>query len=580
MDPAPSLPLTLSPDRTFGRLPFEPWHECIRFAAMQSVGGPLPFFAVSPSWEESIIASRQLWTTIFFDGGEDEEARIHTFSHLSQDLPLYLVYLYSRDWRTMARFINNHRLRIQSIEDDPKHGYKAAGDLSAILGTISASLPALRYLDSNSKHISKLFLSNCVNLRVLKCPRIRIADEACLGPHVESIGFYDVAPSEIAKLKHRTNIGELELDLYQKDNDGLWDETPTEVFETQMANLFTNIGQSLINLTLTISFHSYSAFILHVSSIPGLHTLSLDLYITENQKDLPHLLPPPIRHPDIQNVRVLSVWCAGSENDTAVEGLMQSLTAEHPLRELYIFNFDISEFDCSVGCAESYLGPLIQSAVSAYMIHVSTGDIHQISPRLKRQLMPRLQFLELSPSELYDYISAPNLRQLKLISKNNVSLEIDAAKDLQKLILPASAMDYVGISDQSSWNCKSIEFMWDTSPEDITPLSRLGFVQLSGGYHNGTAGNVFLLKMLENPEACPRLHTIAILDYPLWELLFEVLRRRNSSGVQRITQIYLPGLPVLQLLWRLVRLLSGETSIFTYRDVDEVIEKRIECPEM
>jgi hypothetical protein len=86
--------------------------------------------------------------------------------------------------------------------------------------------------------------------------------------------------------------------------------------------------------------------------------------------------------------------------------------------------------------------------------------------------------------------------------------------------------------------------------------------------------------MLENPEACPRLHTIAILDYPLWELLFEVLRRRNSSGVQRITQIYLPGLPVLQLLWRLVRLLSGETSIFTYRDVDEVIEKRIECPEM
>jgi len=168
-----------------------------------------------------------------------------------------------------------------------------------------------------------------------------------------------------------------------------------------------------------------------------------------------------------------------------------------------------------------------------------------------------------------------------LISKNNVSLEIDAAKDLQKLILPASVMDYVGVSNQSSWNCKSIEFMSNTCPEDITPLSRLEFVEFSGeDIDNARAGNRFLLKMLENPEACPRLHTIEIPDYPLWELLFEVLRRRNSSGVQRITQIRLPRLPVLQLLWRLAWLLSGETSIFTYRDVDEVIAKRIVCPEM
>jgi hypothetical protein len=145
---------------------------------------------------------------------------------------------------------------------------------------------------------------------------------------------------------------------------------------------------------------------------------------------------------------------------------------------------------------------------------------------------------------------------LKLASQN-VSLEIDAVKDLQKLILPASVMDYVGVSNQSSWNCKSIEFTHHTCPDDITPLSRLEFVELSDEYSNDRAGNEFLLKMLENPEACPRLHTIAIEHYPLWELLFEVLRRRNSGGLQRITQIRLRRLPVLQLLWRLVRLLGG-----------------------
>ena len=82
---------------------------------MASAGGPLSYLAVSPSWQDSIISSPHLWTTIFFDCGEDEEARLHTFSHLSQDLPLYLVYFNPRYGKTIGRFINNHRLRIQSI---------------------------------------------------------------------------------------------------------------------------------------------------------------------------------------------------------------------------------------------------------------------------------------------------------------------------------------------------------------------------------------------------------------------------------------------------------------------------------
>jgi hypothetical protein len=130
---------------------------------------------------------------------------------------------------------------------------------------------------------------------------------------------------------------------------------------------------------------------------------------------------------------------------------------------------------------------------------------------------------------------------------------------------------------QSLWNSKSITFNSNTCPQDIMPLSRLESVEFS---HGAAAANGFLFKILESPEACPQLSIIRISGYPLWELLFEVLRQRNSSGLRRITRIRLPYLPVLQLLWRLVRLLGGETDVFTNRDVDEVIAKRVACPQM
>jgi hypothetical protein len=145
MDQAPSAPRTSFSNRTFGRLTYDIWHECIRLAATQTVGGLLSLLAVSSRWAESIIDSPLLWNTIIFDGGEDEEARIYTFSHLSRDLPLYLIYLYSSDGKTIGHFINNHRLRIRSIGegDGPQGGVH----LSTILGTITTSLPALRYLE-------------------------------------------------------------------------------------------------------------------------------------------------------------------------------------------------------------------------------------------------------------------------------------------------------------------------------------------------------------------------------------------------------------------------------------------------
>jgi hypothetical protein len=587
MDQAPSVPLTSPSNRKFGSLTYDIWHECIRLAATQSVGGPMPYLTVSSSWAESIIASPLLWNTIIFDGGEDEEARIHTFSHLSQDLPLYLIYLYSSDGKIIEYFINNYRLRIRSIEYGNE--FEEGARLSTILGTITTSLPALRYLECWGD-ISEGFFSDCVDLRVVQLPQVRIADEACLGPHVQSIRFDDVEHSKIINLAHRTNIRTLELSLWRRSDGRLWDEKTSGAFKAPMANLFTKIGQTLSNLTLTISFRSYSIFIPLVSSIPGLHSLSLYLNVTRSlQKSFSQLATPKILHSDVKNLRVLSIilmdvghfdeddedkgdW-AGFDPGLA-DALIQSFTVESSFKELEAFTFE-----CYLPYHESYMGRLLQSAVSAREVLVfDDKTMIPTSLRMERQLMPRLQSLTVPSLALYNCIDAPNLLELSLDSNTIIGkapVETNASVHLQKLTLPANLMNDVGVSMQSLWNSKSLKFVSYTCPQDISPLSRLESVEFTG-----KVANEFLLKILENPEACPQLSTIAISHSPLWELLFEVLRKRNSSGLRRITQITLPRLPVLQLLWRLVQLLGGETAVFTNREVDEVIARRITCPQM
>jgi hypothetical protein len=590
MDQAPLAPHASFSNRNFGRLPYDAWHECIRFAAMQSVEGPLPYLAVSSSWADSIIASPILWTTIIFDDyREDQEARLHTFSHLSQDLPLYLIYIYSSDGKTIERFINNHRLRIRSIEDE----YGAGEMLSTVLGTITTSLPALRYLESWDD-ISERFFSNCVNLRVVQSPQVRIVDEACLGPHVESICFNDVEPSSIVNLTHRTNIRTLGLSLWRRGDGPFWDEKTGEPFKAPMANLFTKISQTLSNLSLWISFDSYSVFIPLVSSIPGLHTLSLYLNVTRSlQNGFSQFLTPPIRHSDVKNLRDLSIILFGAShfdeddedrgdwagfNPGPADAFIQSLTVGKSFKELKYLSFD-----CGMPYHESHLGPLLQSAISAREVHAfGTDGMIPTSLRMERQLMPRLQSLTLPSLALYSCIDAPNLIKLDLSADTIIGempVETNDTTHLQKLTLPARLMNNAGVSMHSLWNSNSIKFISDICPQDITPLSRLESVEFS---HRVTAAaaNEFLFKILESPKACPQLSVIRISGYPLWELLFEVLRKRNSSGLRRITQITLPRLPVLQLLWRLVRLLSGETAVFTNRDVDEVIVKRLACPQM
>jgi hypothetical protein len=95
-------------------LPYETWLQCLSLAIQDSAAGPLPYLAVSPQWSENILSSPTLWNRIIIDNGEDEEARLHTFLHLSssQLLGVECPGDFPVQW---MQLLIQHRTRIRSL---------------------------------------------------------------------------------------------------------------------------------------------------------------------------------------------------------------------------------------------------------------------------------------------------------------------------------------------------------------------------------------------------------------------------------------------------------------------------------
>jgi hypothetical protein len=115
------------------------------------------------------------------------------------------------------------------------------------------------------------------------------------------------------------------------------------------------------------------------------------------------------------------------------------------------------------------------------------------------------------------------------------------------------------------------------SPGVINRFAFLEEISFRDALDERKAGNKFLMEMLRSTGSCPRLHTIKFQGFPLWEPLFEVMRRRMIDNVQRITRLALRALPHIYLLRRLVQLLGGISNVYTTRNVDEIIAKRPSC---
>jgi hypothetical protein len=90
----------------------------------------------------------------------------------------------------------------------------------------------------------------------------------------------------------------------------------------------------------------------------------------------------------------------------------------------------------------------------------------------------------------------------------------------------------------------------------------------------GSMLDSLLLVLLRHPGALPNLSIIKCNGFPSWELLFEVLRRRNAAQMHRLQELVLPSFPIFAILSRVIKLLQGHTNVYTNRDIDEVIYQR------
>ena len=120
---------------------------------------------------------------------------------------------------------------------------------------------------------------------------------------------------------------------------------------------------------------------------------------------------------------------------------------------------------------------------------------------------------------------------------------------------------------------QTLEIEATSTAEWVVHIPSIRIIYFSYSFRSSPL-NSFLLDLLRHPKALPNLSTVKTRNYPCWELLFEVLRRRNRAQMHRIQQLVFPSFPVFAILSRLVKLLQGQTDVYTNRDIDEVIQKR------
>jgi hypothetical protein len=146
-------------------LPYETWLKCLSLAIHDFATGPLAYLAVSPDWSETILNSPTLWTQIIIDDGEDEEARLHIFLHLSASQLLDVSCMMDGPTQSMQLLAQN-RMRIRSLVVEPSMEYRAA-QFWRYLG--NPKMQHVCFMSWNLDPGIQALILSCPNLKSLKC---------------------------------------------------------------------------------------------------------------------------------------------------------------------------------------------------------------------------------------------------------------------------------------------------------------------------------------------------------------------------------------------------------------------------
>jgi hypothetical protein len=561
------------------RFPYEIWQDCFRLAISDAADGPLPYLAVSTKWNETILHDPSFWTTIIIDDGEDQDARIYTFLCLSKTL---LLDVETWGFDGFPGIIEGCSSRIRSItqctsrSDRPLSQFLAEWPKSGH----TPSFPELKTLIGLDRStLSRDFLLACPKLSIVRWVEVEIADEPYLPSTMKEVSFTRVDPCRLSKIIHRTNIQSLGL-TYPP-----WpplDEAEIAGWRTALRSVAISLSPQLQSLHMVLSLEFFWEFI---SILPEFSQLSsLELWFRSTPMATRDAYIPPLH---VQHLKALTLHFNFDDTDitesgklalNATNAVLHSFVKECPLK-----NLEDLQIISRTSFNGSLLGSLFQSTVNVKSISLWIQDHH--NPDIpSTNHMPTLETLTLYTPDLLPYFNPPNLMELRIVERSGALTPrpspINLGPEIIKLDVPGWIFDVNNAP--SSPETFTLKHRYITLTSSISPgvINRLAFLEeisFNTDSDEREVGNGFLMEILRNKGSCPRLHTILFQEFPLWEPLFEVMRRRMNDNIQRITRLKFPGPPHIYILRRLVQLLDGASNVYTTRNVDEIISRRRSC---
>lgn len=564
------------------RLPYELWVDCLYFASIGSSDGPLPYLAVSSKWSQSLIVEPTLWTTVHVNDKEDAAARIHAFLHLSGGRLLDIVIHDA----VLEHFelIMPHAQRIRALLSDVKF-HSNSRRLGKIIELFTRGAPPYPQMVAVTISLSSIlsqdqwmkFIETCPNLRThqgmaLPVPTVlssRLREAQCEFHSLDDI--YAVIRQDrfsTLDLPYRTTTAD----------DRQWAE--------HASHLASGTYPHLKNLNVKLRLRRLNFLPSLLAGLPQLR--SLELQLSDYQIFLDNWNPPSISLGEMRKLETLSIICPGDWSLRSFDALSRMLMAEGPLMGLESFTFETGSWD-----GLNFLQSILLSTPALRELRATLrmrGDIsmEQFDQRIT---LDKLLYLNLDPSVICDYLEAPNVTEVHLtrqilprLSSPTIGTSVSLLSIIPEIFEHINR-DSTPLTIQARWpSLRTLRFVYNNRlPDSQFPVKTtlsLRTLQILDAYSSNLNLDDFMSGLLHVPDACPHLHTIKIYSQPTWELLFEVLRRRNRLNITGIQHLTLPRYPTPVILSILVSLLQGHSEAYSTKDIDEVITRRSEEPTM
>lgn len=270
------------------------------------------------------------------------------------------------------------------------------------------------------------------------------------------------------------------------------------------------------------------------------------------------------RYPAIQNCNALTLQLRGYYVELSlVTPLLQSMPT---LRELRVY---LQQVDGGVYLEESDLVPDVVVLPKVERLISDTIDC------LRFIRMPNLKDLNIrEPKASEDPFPADvsfggSLEKLKIDWGSLEKMaDIEVEKQEQEGEGEMVLTNTINKLDEIARQSVITELIWRTWEEKCEPFTAalnwlttitLPSRETSRNTYRKNPFNGLCFALINSKDACPSLQTINSRMFPLWDLLFTVLRFRcQTPGVKPITTISIPCLPRGPILRRLVNLLKGE----------------------